>query len=40
MTLCLDQAEADRKVQVNEKSKTRKNENKCKKEFENKTISK
>jgi hypothetical protein len=36
----LDQAEADRKVQANEKSKARKSENKCKEEFESKTISK
>jgi hypothetical protein len=39
MTLCLDQAEADRKVQANEKSKARKSENKCKEKFESKTIS-
>jgi hypothetical protein len=40
MTLCLDQVETDRKVQANEKNRTRKNENKCKEEFKSKTISK
>jgi hypothetical protein len=38
MTLCLDQAEANRKLQTNEKSKARKNENRCKEEFESETI--